>query len=124
MDFTALKALSNQACDKDNARFSFFAKDGQKVLCSASTLEDLYECVQKIDPDDLLNHVCTCEDSDGSLRDLAFWVHYILADSELSMKIYTAAENFADNPEKLKVELLNLIFTRLLNYSEISFIPD
>jgi hypothetical protein len=40
------------------------------------------------------------------------------------MKIYSVAEKYVDDPDKLKLEIGNLLFTRLLNFSEIALIPD
>ena len=109
-----------------NARFHFISPETQGVLCTCTTLEELYECVVNLDPVVLQAHVCSCEEFDQSTgtRDLAFYVHYVFGDAELSMKIYSAAERYADDSDKLKLEIGNLLFTRLLNYSEIALIPD
>lgn len=124
MDVSTLKILANKATDETNVRFKFFSSEKNKVLCSASTLEEIYECVLSLEPEIIKEHVCACDESKDITRDLGFWVHYILADTELSMKIYTVAERYENEPEKLKVELVNLLFTRLLNFSEIALIPD
>ncbi len=124
MDITALKVLSKSASDKRNLRFNFISPTTKEIICSAATLEELYNCISKIDANIIAQHVITGKESNNETRDLAFWLHYILADTELSMKIYTAAERFSKDPEKLKLELINILFTRLLNYTEISFLPD
>ena len=128
MDVTTLKILAKMSRGEEgtNIRFHFIASSNEDVLCSASTLEELYECVIKLDPETLSRHVCTCEESEAisNAKDLAFYIHYVFGDVELSMKLYSAAERFHDNPEKLKLEVGNLFFTRLLNFSEISLIPD
>ncbi len=128
MDVTTLKILAKMANGEEgqNIRFQFVSSNSNEVICSSSTLEELYECVIKIDPDVLHNHVCACEDSEEitNAKDLAFYVHYVFGDIELSMKLYSAAERFQDDPGKLKLEIGNLFFTRLLNFSEIALIPD
>jgi len=128
VDVTTLKVLARMASGLEgpNARFKFVSIDTQKVLCSCSTLEELHECILKLDPEIIKNHLCSCDEFDSSTgaSDLAFYVHYVFGDAELSMKIYSLAEKFSDNPEKLKLELCNLLFTRLLNFSEIAVIPD
>ncbi|MCK4896115.1 MAG: hypothetical protein KAS47_04855 [Candidatus Heimdallarchaeota archaeon] len=128
MDVTTLKILAKMANGEEgqNIRFQFVSSNSNEVICSSSTLEELYECVIKIDPDVLHKHVCASEDSEetNNAKDLAFYVHYVFGDIELSMKLYSAAERFQDDPEKLKLEIGNLFFTRLLNYSEIALIPD
>jgi len=128
MDVTALKILAKMANGEEgsNIRFQFVSSNSNEVICSSNTLEELYECVIKIDPDVLHNHVCACEDSEEitNTKDLAFYVHYVFGDIELSMKLYSAAERFQDDPVKLKLEICNLFFTRLLNFSEIALIPD
>ena len=128
MDVTTLKILAKMANGEEgqNIRFQFVSSNSNEVICSSSTLEELYECVIKIDSDVLHKHVCACEDSEDIIhaKDLAFYVHYVFGDIELSMKLYSAAERFQDDPEKLKLEIGNLFFTRLLNYSEIALIPD
>jgi hypothetical protein len=128
MDVTTLKILAKMANGEEgkNIRFQFVSSDSDEVICSSSTLEELYECVTKIDPDVLHKHVCACEDSEETTnaKDLAFYVHYVFGDIELSMKLYSAAERFQDDPKKLKLEIGNLFFTRLLNFSEIALIPD
>ena len=128
MDVTTLKILARMAKGEEgpNVRFHFVSSDSRSVLCSCSTLEDLYECVMKTDPKILVKHVCSCEELDKieKTRDLAFYIHYVFGDAELSMKIYHLAERLEDEPEKLKLELGNLLFTRLLNFSEIALIPD
>ena len=129
MDVTSLKILAKMAKGEEgpNVRFHFVSFDGSdKVLCSCSTLEELYECVLKVDSQVLVNHLCSCEEVDKfeGTRDLAFYIHYVFGDAELSMKIYTLAERFEEEPDKLKLELGNLLFTRLLNFSEIALIPD
>lgn len=128
MDVTTLKILAKMANGEEgqNIRFQFVSSDSNEVICSSSTLEELYECVIKIDPDVLHKHVCACEDSEETTnaKDLAFYVHYVFGDIELSMKLYSAAERFQDDSEKLKLEIGNLFFTRLLNFSEIALIPD
>ena len=108
-----------------NIRFTFVS-DCNETVCSSSTLEELYECVMKIDADVLYKHVCSCEETEttSNAKDLAFYIHYVFGDVELSMKIYSAAERFQDDREKLKLEIGNLFFTRLLNFSEIAVIPD
>lgn len=112
--------------ESPNIRFHFTNPDTKGTLCSCSTLEELYECVMNLDPKILAAHVCSCEDSEESsdTRDLAFYIHYVFGDAELSMKIYSAAERYADDYDKLKLEIGNLLFTRLLNFSEIALIPD
>ena len=129
MDVTSLKILAKMAKGEEgpNVRFHFVsADDSEKVLCSCSTLEELYECVMTVDPQVLVKHLCSCEEVDkfAGTRDLAFYIHYVFGDAELSMKIYTIAERFENEPDKLKLELGNLLFTRLLNFSEIALIPD
>ena len=127
MDLTTLKVLAKMASGEEgpNERFKFISPETKGVLCSSSTLEELYECVLDLDAEVIKAHVCSCEDSDESgARDLAFYVHYVFGDAELSMKIYSAAERYVDEPDKLKLEISNLIFTRLLNFSEIALIPD
>jgi len=127
VDLTTLKVLAKMASGEEgpNERFKFISPDTRGVLCSSSTLEELHGCVLDLDHDIIKAHVCSCDDSDETgARDLAFYVHYVFGDAELSMKIYSAAERYADEPEKLKLEISNLIFTRLLNYSEIALIPD
>ena len=128
MDVTTLKILAKMANGEEgpNIRFQFISSDNNEVICSSNTLEELYECVIKISPDVLHKHVCACEDSEEIInaKDLAFYVHYVFGDVELSMKLYSAAERFQDDPEKLKLEIGNLFFTRLLNFSEIALIPD
>ncbi len=128
MDVTTLKILAKMANGEEgpNIRFQFVSSNSDEVICSSSTLEELYDCVIKIDPDVLHKHVCACEGSDEIIhaKDLAFYVHYVFGDIELSMKLYSAAERFQDDPEKLKLEIGNLFFTRLLNFSEIALIPD
>ena len=124
MNITTLKILSKIAKDKRNLKFSFISPKTKEILCTAATLEDLYKCILNLDPEIIKNHVTLGEESPEETRDLAFWVQYILADSDLSMKIYTAAKRFKDDAEKLKLELINLLFTRLLNISEISSIPE
>lgn len=127
MDLTTLKVLAKMASGEEgqNERFKFISPDTLGVLCSSSTLEELYECILDLDPEIIKAHVCSCEDSDDAgTRDLAFYVHYVFGDADLSMKIYSAAERFEDSSEKLKLEITNLIFTRLLNFSEIALIPD
>ncbi len=127
MDLTTLKVLAKMASGEEgpNERFKFISPDTQGVLCSSSTLEELHNCILDLDPEIIKAHVCSCEDSDETgARDLAFYVHYVFGDAELSMKIYSAAERFVDEPVKLKLEISNLIFTRLLNFSEIALIPD
>lgn len=127
MDVTTLKILAKMANGEEgqNIRFQFVSADGKEVLCSASTLEELYDCVIKIDAEILHLHLCPCEESEElNVKDLAFYVHYVFGDAELSMKLYSAAERFSDNPEQLKLEVGNLFFTRLLNFSEIALLPD
>ena len=127
MDLTTLKVLARMASGDEgpNERFKFISPDTLGVVCSCATLEELYECILELDPEIIKVHVCSCEDSDDSgTRDLAFYIHYVFGDAELSMKIYSAAERFAEDPDKLKLEISNLIFTRLLNFSEIALIPD
>ncbi len=128
MDVTTLKILAKMANGEEgpNIRFNFVSPDNDEVICSSSTLEELYECVIKIGSNVLHKHVCTCENLEEitNAKDLAFYVHYVFGDVELSMKLYSAAERFQDNPDKLKLEIGNLFFTRLLNYSEIALIPD
>ena len=86
----------------------------------------MHECIAKLDAEIIKQHVCSCEELDqySGTRDLAFYIHYVFGDAELSMKIYSLAEKLEDSPEKLKLEISNLIFTRLLNFSEIALIPD
>lgn len=128
MDVTTLKILARMAKGEEgpNVRFHFVTSDSESVLCSCSTLEELHECVMTLDPQVLVRHVCSCEEGDKieGTRDLAFYIHYVFGDAELSMKIYHLAEKFEDDPDKLKLELGNLLFTRLLNFSEIALIPD
>ena len=128
MDVTTLKILARMANGEEgpNIRFQFVSSNSNEVICSSSTLEELYECVIKIDPEVLHKHVCACEDSEENTnaKDLASYVHYVFGDVDLSMKLYSAAERFQDDPEKLKLEIGNLFFTRLLNFSEIALIPD
>lgn len=128
MDVTTLKILAKMANGEEgtNIRFQFVSSNNDEVICSSKTLEELYECVIKIDADVLHKHLCGCENSEEIInaKDLAFYVHYVFGDVELSMKLYSAAERFQDNPEKLKLEIGNLFFTRLLNFSEIALIPD
>ncbi len=128
MDLTTLKVLAKMASGEEgpNARFNFMSSDTKGFLCSCSTLEELYECVTSLEPDIILAHVCSCEEFDQSsgTRDLAFYIHYVFGDVELSMKIYSVAERYAEDSDKLKLEIGNLLFTRLLNYSEIALIPD
>ena len=128
MDVTTLKILAKMANGEEgpNIRFNFVSPVNDEVLCSSSTLEELYECVIKIEPDVLHKHVCVCEDleENTNAKDLAFYVHYVFGDIELSMKLYSAADRFQDDSDKLKLEIGNLFFTRLLNYSEIALIPD
>lgn len=128
MDLTTLKVLAKMASGEEgpNARFQFVSPDTKGVLCTCNTLEELHDCVVNLEPEILQAHVCSCEEFDQSTgtRDLAFYIHYVFGDAELSMKIYSAAERYVDNPDQLKLEIGNLIFTRLLNYSEIALIPD
>ena len=128
MDLTTLKVLAKMASGDEgpNARFQFISPETKGILCSCTTLEELYECVISLDSEVLQTHVCSCEEFDQSsgTRDLAFYIHYVFGDAELSMKIYSAAERYADDSDKLKLEIGNLLFTRLLNYSEIALIPD
>ena len=128
MDVTTLKILARMAKGEEgpSVRFHFVSSDSMSVLCSCSTLEELYECVMKTDSQILAKHVCACEDLDKfeGTRDLAFYIHYVFGDAELSMKIYHLAERLEDEPDNLKLELGNLLFTRLLNFSEIALIPD
>ncbi len=109
-----------------NARFRFVNPETKEVICSSTNLEELYSCIQKIDQEIIQQHVCTSEESENvsDAKDLAFYIHYVFGDVEMSMKIYMAAERFNDNSAKLKLELVNIMFTRLLNFSEISLIPD
>lgn len=128
LDVTTLKILARMARGDEgpNVRFHFVSEDTKEVLCSCSTLEELYECVTKLDSEVIKRHVCSSEELDrfSGTRDLAFYIHYVFGDAELSMKLYSIVERFEDSPEKLKLELGNLLFTRLLNFSEISLIPD
>ncbi|MHA1305200.1 MAG: DUF5752 family protein [Candidatus Heimdallarchaeaceae archaeon] len=124
MNITTLKILAKIASDKKNLRFNFVSPTTKEIICSAATLEELYECILKLKPEVIKNHVTLCGESEQDTRDLAFWVHYILADTELSMKIYTVAEQNKEDSDKLKLELINILFTRLLNFTEISFLPD
>jgi len=128
VDVTTLKVLAKMASGEEgpNARFQFISPDTKGIVCSCSTLEELHDCVVDLEPEVLQLHVCSCEDFDQATgtRDLAFYIHYVLGDAELSMKIYSAAERYAEDPDKLTLEIGNLLFTRLLNYSEISLIPD
>lgn len=128
MDVTSFKILARMARGEEgsNVRFHFFSPEIKAAICSCSTLEDLYECVMKIEPKVILKHVCSSEETGkfSGTRDLAFYIHYVFGDAELSMKINALAERFMEEPEKLKLELGNLLFTRLLNFSEISLIPD
>ncbi|MBY9000874.1 MAG: hypothetical protein KGD64_08180 [Candidatus Heimdallarchaeota archaeon] len=127
MDVTTLKILAKMANGEEepNIRFTFVSNNDD-IACSSSTLEELYECVMKIEADVLYKHVCSCEESGeiSNAKDLAFYIHYVFGDVELSMKVYSSAERFKDDPEKLKLEIGNLFFTRLLNFSEIALIPD
>jgi len=128
VNVTTLKILAKMANGEEgpNIRFNFVSSDRDEVICSSNTLEELYECVIKINPDVLHKHICACVDSEevSNAKDLAFYVHYVFGDVELSMKLYSAADRFQDDPEKLKLEIGNLFFTRLLNFSEIALIPD
>ncbi|MCE7742101.1 MAG: hypothetical protein GOP50_06550 [Candidatus Heimdallarchaeota archaeon] len=128
MDVTTLKVLAKMASGEEgpNARFQFMSPDTKGIICSCSTIEELYDCIVDLEPEVLQIHVCSCEDFDQSTgtRDLAFYIHYVFGDAELSMKIYSAAERYAEDSDKLKLEIGNLLFTRLLNYSEIALIPD
>ncbi len=128
MDVTKLKVLAKMAKGEEepNVRFHFISSSTSEVTCSCSTLEELHECIMKLDPKTIQKHVCSSEEIDkfSSTRDLAFYIHYVFGDAELSMKIYSLAESLEKNPDKLKLELGNLLFTRLLNFSEISHIPD
>lgn len=128
MDVTKLKVLAKMAKGEEgpNVRFHFISSSTKEVTCSCSTLEELYECIIKLDPKTIKKHVCSSEEIDkfSGTRDLAFYIHYVFGDAELSMKIYSLAESLEKNPDKLKLELGNLLFTRLLNFSEISLIPD
>ncbi|MBA7526162.1 hypothetical protein ES705_18323 [subsurface metagenome] len=128
MDVTSLKILSKMAQNETgtNARFRFVNPETKEVICSSTNLEELYSCIQKIDQEIIQQHVCTSEESENvsDAKDLAFYIHYVFGDVEMSMKIYMAAERFNDNSAKLKLELVNIMFTRLLNFSEISLIPD
>jgi len=128
LDVTKLKVLAKMARGEEgpNVRFHFISSNTNEVTCSCSTLEELYECIMKLDSKTIQKHVCSCEEIDkfSGTRDLAFYIHYVFGDAELSMKIYSLAESLEKNPDKLKLELGNLLFTRLLNFSEISLIPD
>ncbi len=57
MDVTTLKILAKMANGEEgqNIRFQFVSSNSNEVICSSSTLEELYECVIKIDPDVLHN---------------------------------------------------------------------
>ena len=112
--------------ESPNVRFHFTNPDTKGALCSCSTLEELYECIMNLGSETLAAHVCSCEDSEESsdTRDLAFYIHYVFGDAELSMKIYSAADRYIENHDKLKLEIGNLLFTRILNFSEIALIPD
>lgn len=128
MDLTTLKVLAKMASGEEgpNARFHFINPQTKGIICSCSTLEELYDCVINIEPEILKTHVCSCEEFDQSsgIRDLAFYIHYVFGDAELSMKIYSVAEKYSEDSEKLKLEIGNILFTRLLNFSEIALIPD
>jgi hypothetical protein len=128
LDVTTLKILARMARGDEgpNVRFNFVSPTSKEVLCSCSTLEELYECVMELDSEIIHKHVCLYEEKDkfSETKDLAFYIHYVFGDAELSMKIHNIAERFVSKPEKLKLELGNLLFTRLLNFSEISLIPD
>ena len=128
MDVTSFKILARLARGEEepNARFHFVSPETKDIVCSCATLEELYECVTKLDSSILMKHICSSEEVDkfAGTRDLAFYIHYVFGDAELSMKIYHIAERYIDNPEKLKLELGNILFTRLLNFSEIFLIPD
>jgi len=127
VDVNALKILSKMAKNEDgtNERFQFKDPKSGKVLCSCASLEELYECVLKLDAEIIHRHLCTTTDSEvTNVKDLPFYIHYVFGDAELSMKLYTLAKKYENDPEALKLELNNILFTRLLNYSEISLIAD
>jgi len=127
VDVNALKILARMAKNEDrtNARFQFKNKEG-KVICSATTLEEIYNCVSKLDGETIYYHLHPDKApiNLGEMKDLAFYIHYVFGDVELSMKLYTIADKYKDDLNKLKIEVINVLFTRLLNFSEISLIPD
>ncbi|MHA1482537.1 MAG: hypothetical protein ACTSQA_03760 [Candidatus Heimdallarchaeaceae archaeon] len=47
MDVTTLKILAKMANGEEgpNIRFQFVSSNSNEVICSSSTLEELYECV-------------------------------------------------------------------------------
>lgn len=112
--------------DGTNERFQFKDPKTQKVLCSCASLEELYECILKLDAEIIYKHMVVGQNSDETMgiKDLPFYIHYVFGDADLSMKIYHLGEKYSNDPEALKLELINILFTRLLNYSEIALISD
>ncbi|NHJ04585.1 MAG: hypothetical protein EAX90_07165 [Candidatus Heimdallarchaeota archaeon] len=119
-EVTDLHVLAKMSKGTPNEDDAFIVRDENgTILYKIHSLQKLVDVLSKVTPNDIFHSLCRIEENNEIECDIALWIHYVLGDAILSAKIFNLANEFKDNPEKLKIETFNLCFNRYLNFQEL-----
>ncbi len=102
--------------------FRFYGSNG-KIISSVCNLSELISVLPEIPATIAQFHVYreTTQgifdeppELDGPVvrSDLALWINYVLGDVELSRRVYELGKEFANNPETLKLKVIEILKER------------
>jgi hypothetical protein len=119
MEITDLHVLAQMASGSPNEEDAFVIRDkNDKEILRIHNLSELVDALTNLSIEEFLPSIC--RETEGEFEcDIALWVHYVLGDATLSAKMFLLVNEYANNPEKLKLEMFNLCFNRYLNYQEL-----
>ncbi|HUU78713.1 MAG TPA: hypothetical protein VMX55_10230 [candidate division Zixibacteria bacterium] len=124
-EVTDLHVLAKMSKGTPNEDDAFIVRDENgTILYKIHSLQKLVDILSKVSPSDIFPSLCRIEDNEEIECDVALWIHYVLGDAVLSAKIFNLANEFKDNPERLKIETFNLCFNRYLNFQELLEFSD